>query len=98
MKRFATLITSCVAISGLILFSAGMTRSQEIFPAGQSRDTLFLVCVQCHSLDRVTTANLTAADWAFTLYDMISRGAPVRDDEIDALKKYLVDNFATDAK
>ena len=43
-------------------------------------------------------AKLTAADWEFTLYDMISRGAPVRDEEIDALKKYLIDNFAIDAK
>jgi hypothetical protein len=43
-------------------------------------------------------AKLTAADWEFTLYDMISRGAPVRDDEIDALKMYLVDNFAINAK
>ena len=98
MKRLATWITSGVTIFGLVIFSASMTRSQELFPAGQSRDTLFLVCVQCHSLDRVTTAKLTSADWEFMLYDMISRGAPVRDDEIDALKKYLVDNFAIDAK
>ncbi len=98
MKRLATWITSGVAISGLIIFSSGMTWSQEMFPAGRGRDALFLVCVQCHSLNRITEANLTAADWEFTLYDMISRGAPVHEDEIDTLKKYLVDNFAIDAK
>ncbi len=98
MKRFATWITSGIAISGLIIFSTGLTQSQEIFPAGQGRNTLFLVCVQCHSLGRVSEAKLTAANWEFTLYDMISRGAPVRVEEIETLKKYLVDNFAIETK
>ncbi len=98
MKRFATWITSGIAISGLIIFSSGISQSQEIFPAGQGRDTFFLVCVQCHALDRVSEAKLTAADWEFTLYDMISRGAPVRKEDIDPLKKYLVDNFAIETK
>ena len=98
MKRFATWITSGIAISGLIIFSPGITRSQEIFPAGQGRDTFFLVCVQCHAPDRVSEAKLTAADWEFTLYDMIARGAPVRKEDIDILKKYLVDNFAIETK
>ncbi len=98
MKRFATWITSGIAISGLIVFSTGLTQSQEIFPAGQGRNTLFLVCVQCHSLSRVTEAKLTAANWEFTLYDMISRGAPVREEEMETLKKYLVENFAIETK
>ncbi len=98
MKRFATWITSGIAIISLVIFTSSITQSQEIFPAGQGRNTLFLVCIQCHSLSRVIEAKLTAADWEFTLYDMISRGAPVREEEIDALKKYLVDNFAIDAK
>ena len=91
-------ITSGIAIAGLIISSSGFTQSREIFPAGQGRNTLFLVCVQCHPLDRVTEAKLTTADWEFTLYDMISRGAPVREEDIDTLKKYLVDNFAVETK
>ena len=98
MKRFATWITSGIVISGLIISSSGFSQSREIFPAGQGRNTLFLVCVQCHSLSRVTEAKLTAANWEFTLYDMISRGAPVREEEIETLKKYLVDNFAIETQ
>ncbi len=98
MKRFATWITSGIAISGLIIFSTGLTQSQEIFPPGQGRNTLFLVCVQCHSLSRVTEARLSAVNWEFTLYDMISRGAPVREEEMETLKKYLVENFAIETK
>ena len=85
-------------MAGMILFSTGMAQSQEIFPAGQGRNTLFLVCVQCHALDRVIEAKLNAGDWEFTLYDMISRGAPVREEDIETLKKYLVDNFAVETK
>ena len=98
MKKFATWITSGLGMVGLIVFSSGASWSQDIFPAEPSRDTLFLVCAQCHSLNRITTAKLTAEEWEFTLYDMISRGAPVREREIDALKKYLIDNFSSDKK
>lgn len=98
MKRCATWITSGIAISGLIIFSSGISQGQEIFPAGPGRDTFFLVCIQCHAPDRVSEAKLTAADWEFTLYDMIARGAPVRKEDIDNLKKYLVDNFALEPK
>ena len=81
---------------GMISFSA--TRSQELFPEGPGRDTLLLVCVQCHTPVRITNAELTADDWEFTLYDMISRGAPVYQEDIQDLKKYLIDNFAVDKK
>ena len=81
---------------GMISFSA--TRSQVLFPEGPGRDTLLLVCVQCHTPVRITNAELTADDWEFTLYDMISRVAPVYQEDIQDLKKYLIDNFALDKK
>ncbi len=98
MKKSASWITSGVAVAGLVFVFSSLSQSQEIFPAGPGRDTLFLVCVQCHSLNRITESKLSAADWEFTLYDMISRGAPVRNENIDPLKKYLVDNFAAEDK
>jgi len=79
---------------GMISFSA--TRGQDLFPEGPGRDTLFLVCTQCHALNRMTEAELTADDWEFMVYDMISRGAPVYKEDIETLKKYLINNFAVD--
>lgn len=98
MKKTASWITSGIAVAGLIIVFSSLSQSQEIFPAGPGKDTLLLVCIQCHSLNRITESNLSASDWEFTLYDMISRGAPVRRENIDPLKKYLVDNFATEDK
>jgi hypothetical protein len=85
-------IGTIIATLGLI--TAGSISSQEVFPDGPGRDTLFLACVQCHPPDRVTNAQLTADDWEFIVYDMIVRGAPVYEEDIDDLNKYLIDNFA----
>lgn len=94
MKNIFRLTIATVLISMLALVTAGSISSQEMFPEGAGRDTLFLVCTQCHALNRMTEAKLTADDWEFTVYDMISRGAPVYEKDIDALKEYLIDNFA----
>ncbi len=83
----------------VLLASLGITTlavSQEIFPEGPGRDTLMLVCTQCHSLGKMVAAELTAEDWQFIVYDMISRGAPVHQEDIADLTKYLQDNFAID--
>lgn len=97
MKRIATWITSGIWIVSLCMFATNNAASQELFPDGPGKETLLVVCVQCHSPGRITDAKLSAADWEFTLYDMISRGAPVRKDEIAALKLYLVNNYAIDS-
>ena len=89
----ATVITLLASLG-----SATMAVSQESFPDGSGRDTLMLVCTQCHSLGKMVAAELTAEDWQFIVYDMISRGAPVQQEDIAALTKYLQDNFAIDNK
>lgn len=84
-----------LAATGLGLLASG-TSAQNPFPEAEGRETLFLVCTQCHSPTRITRARLNAEDWNFYLYDMIGRGAPVHKDDLEALRKYLVDNFAID--
>ena len=86
-----------VAITALLaLGAAGPAVSQEPFPDAPGRDALFLACTQCHSLGKMVNAKLTADDWQFLVYDMIGRGAPVHQEDIADLSKYLQDNFATD--
>lgn len=70
----------------------------QTLPPGNGRDAVLLVCTQCHSLNRLTKIKLTAAQWENALYDMIARGAPVQRDDLDTIKKYLIDNFAVDGK
>ena len=70
--------------------------SQAPFPEGQARDAVFLACVQCHPLTRITDGSLNAEEWEFTLYDMISRGAPIHEEDLALVRQYLIDNFAID--
>ena len=70
--------------------------SQDAFPDAPGRDALFLACTQCHSPGKMVLAELTKDDWEFVVYDMIGRGAPVHEEDLADLVKYLQDNFATD--
>ena len=70
--------------------------SQNPFPEGEVRDTVLLVCSQCHPLTRLIDGDMTAQEWEFTLYDMIARGAPVHAEDIERVRQYLIDNFAID--
>lgn len=78
------------------MFYSSLAWTQDMFPEGRGKETMFLVCVQCHSLSRITAAKMTADDWEFTLYDMIARGAPVYEKDIKVLKKYLINNYAVE--
>ena len=69
---------------------------QDPFPQGEVRDTVVVVCSQCHPLTRIIDGDLTAAQWEFTLYDMIARGAPLHAEDMEPVRQYLIDNFATD--
>ncbi len=96
MNNRVRLLRAAVVI---FLASSGLTTlaiSQESFPDAPGRDTLILACTQCHSLGKMAVAKLTAEDWQFIVYDMISRGAPVHQEDIADLTKYLQDNFAID--
>lgn len=81
---------------GLLFVYASAAQSQGDFPAAPGRDTLLLVCSQCHSIGKMKTAKLSAAEWQFIVYDMIARGAPVYPEDIKDLTRYLQDNFASD--
>ncbi len=71
---------------------------QGPFPAGEARDTVILVCSQCHVLTRITDNDLNAEEWEFTLYDMIARGAPLHEADLESVRRYLIENFATDER
>lgn len=88
------------AAVGAVLLCAVLINSQasaeETFPDVPVRNVLFQECTQCHSLGKVVTADLTADEWQFLVYDMVARGAPVYQEDLSALITYLQNNFATD--
>jgi hypothetical protein len=50
-------------------------------------------CSVCHSLNRVTTAHKTAADWKTTVDRMINNGAQLSPAEEQTLVNYLAQNY-----
>ena len=71
---------------------------QGPFPEGDARDTVIMVCSQCHVLTRITDNDLNAEEWEFTLYDMIARGAPLHEADLESVRRYLIENFASDER
>lgn len=89
------------ALMGVLLLELGVAWSgtawsQGRFPDGPGKDTLFFECMLCHPPSRITNAKLTADDWEFVLYDMIARGTPLHQKDINVLKKYLIENLAVE--
>jgi hypothetical protein len=70
--------------------------AQGQLPEGNGRDIAITACTQCHGLNYLGDVNLTSAQWENALYDMIGRGAIVEKDDLEILRNYLVDNYATD--
>jgi hypothetical protein len=60
--------------------------------SGEHRNAVFVNCVLCHSLDYVTTQPpLSRAVWKATVLKMrATYGAPVPENQIEAIVEYLV--------
>jgi hypothetical protein len=86
-KLFLSLVL-CIAVFSAI--------AQELLPDGKGRDVLIISCTQCHGLDYLGNVSLTTAQWENALYDMIGRGAIVEKNDLEILRNYLIDNYATD--
>ena len=65
-------------------------------PEGPGRDILFTACTVCHGLENITQPHksFTSEEWEFYVYDMVARGAPMNEEDIERVKQYLIDNFA----
>ena len=62
----------------------------EVFAdADLARGYLTATCSVCHSLDRIETARFDESRWRATVTDMRAKGAPVADENVDALVDYL---------
>jgi hypothetical protein len=55
-------------------------------------------CTYCHAFSNITDPHkpLNAEEWEFYFYEMVSRGAPIYEEDLEIVKQYLIDNFAVD--
>lgn len=91
MNRMSNLAWA-ILLAGVLL-AAGNARAQNL-PDGPARQTVQSVCNQCHSLSYLTNSRMTKSDWEYVVTDMVGRGAPLMEDEIQQVIDYLSANFA----
>jgi len=69
--------------------NAGENRGEQI--AAQA-------CTYCHGFNNIAQSHkqLTAEEWEFYFYDMVARGAPIYEEDLDIVLQYLIDTYAVD--
>ena len=70
-----------------------LVKSHGPLPDGPGKDVLLNVCTRCHDLQRVRKRRVNAAGWGETLAAMLGEGAPLSDEELPVLLRYLARNF-----
>ena len=86
-------------VSGVAAQTAPAPANNESPQIARGRLVVAQACTTCHTtLGRMLQVHKqTAAQWKDTVYFMISRGAQVMPDEIDAVAAYLADASARPA-
>jgi cytochrome c5 len=52
-------------------------------------------CTKCHGLEEVEAANLDKASWKDTIEFMRTKGADLKDDEVNVIVNYLVKTYSS---
>jgi hypothetical protein len=86
-------VSQMIFITAFLFPAAGIGQS---LPEGRGRDVLLTACTVCHGMDNIIQPHkkFSAEEWEFYLYDMVARGAPMDEGDIETVKQYLIDNFA----
>jgi competence ComEA-like helix-hairpin-helix protein len=82
-----TLIVPLVVSSLMPLVNA------QDLPEGKGKDVVDQICSSCHGPDLITSRRATRDEWNDIVGDMISRGATASNEQVQAIKDYLVKYF-----
>lgn len=96
MKLFSSRNLVKTVLLGSLLYLPVIASAQGL-PDGEHRDKVIFACSACHGLDNIFNASnpMSADDWEFYVYEMVSRGAPVRKEDMQDIIDYLAKNFVT---
>ncbi len=70
-----------------------LVRFHAPLPEGAGRAIVLNICTMCHDLERVRNHGGTVNDWFDLINAMIGEGAPLTDEQIPVVLKYLATNF-----
>jgi competence ComEA-like helix-hairpin-helix protein len=86
-----TLALMAVCLIGFSAFAQDI-----VLPDGKAKAIVESACSECHGLDQVVQAGMSAADWKATVNRMIRKGANVTPEQIDVVADYLAVYFPGD--
>jgi cytochrome c5 len=87
------LISACSSAATPTTSSASGSTSGSSSTVADGKTLMETRCATCHSLDRITNAKGTAAEWQQVVDQMVQRGAVLSTDEEKVLVQYLADNY-----
>ena len=73
--------------------NAGAAAVRTSLPEGTGVVAVRLACGRCHGTDKIARLKLDRSEWELILYDMIGRGAPIYEEEMEEIVNYLGANF-----
>ena len=84
---------------GTLLLTAPTASAPDpvLWPEGSGEKLVKANCLICHSGDIIVGQRLSLASWTKTVEKMAGWGAPVKDDDREALIDYLSKNFSPEA-
>ena len=95
------LVVAAVLVFSNAIGSPGWSReadpSSSKLPDGEGKQVVLETCAgACHSSDRILNAKKTPAEWKKTVEQMVSNGAQLFPEEVEAVTKYLSSHFTVD--
>lgn len=92
MRKFFLCIL--VAIGGIqMALAQDNVYDASSLPEGKGKDLVATLCIQCHDLKVVATQRKNLQGWRNSIYDMVSRGAMIFEDEMEVISQYLAEAF-----
>jgi len=70
-----------------------LVRHHGPVPEGSGREILLNVCTQCHDLSRIERQGRTPEGWLEILDAMLNEGAPLSEQDLPVILRYLARNF-----
>ena len=87
----------CLVLRAQVPIEVGSRDRTSSLPEGPGRNLVIATCTQCHSLGPIVLQRKSPAQWTTTVRDMVSRGAQIAPDEIQAISAYLAQSFGPDS-
>ncbi len=70
-----------------------LARAHAPLPDGAGKEILLNTCTQCHDLKRIRRQGRSAEGWLEILDAMLNEGAPLSEQELPVILRYLARNF-----